>query len=628
MLKSFYILFLLMLFPVVLSGNDAVEKKVKASVKTWRITDTFATVDSIPVDTLHLNFQNDNHIDRYSISNAFRGNLGSPIQPKVYFDRPEQDEFIFADAYYPYIRRVESATFFNTTTPFSSLYYLTGGTNYYEDEQIRFLFSANANKKLNIGTTLDYIYARGEYANLAAKRFAGSLFGTYDGKKYKATAFFSTNNHSHYENGGIQDTSYINGSIQYPSYNIPVNINGYANFKHNQAFYNHQFNIGIERAVRINPDSVSMEYVPVTIFAHTIRFDDMQKRYYEQSVEKDFYANTFLPHTETNDTASLLKLSNRFSVSMAEEFNKWLKFGLTAYLENDYLRYGYLIDSVLTSRTQSNTRVGGILSKNQGGLLRYNIRGELTFLGPKAGDMVLDGNLSSYFNLFKQKINLIAQGYVKRQNHSDFLNFYHSNHFRWQQNFAAMYKTRLGGTFAIPTLGFAFNLSVDNLTDMVYFNKEALPQQYNGNIQVVAANLKQDFRVGSFTLENNVVYQLSSNQAVLPLPEIALYHNLYYHGLWFKVLSMQIGADVRYHTAYYAPSYMPATGQFFVQDRMKIGNYPVMNVYINAHLKRTRFFVQYYHLNQLFMKGDYYSMPDYPINPATLKIGLTWNFYD
>lgn len=629
MLKNFHILFLLMLFPVVLSGNDAaVGKKVKASVKTWRITDAFATVDSIPVDTLHLNFQNDNHIDNYSISNAFRGNLGSPLQPKIYFDRPEQDEFIFADAYYPYIRRIESATFYNTTTPFSSLYYLTGGTNYYEDEQIRFLFSANANKKLNIGTTLDYIYARGEYANLAAKRFSGSLFGTYDGKKYKATAFFSTNNHSHYENGGIQDTSYINGSIQYPSYNIPVNINGYANFKHNQAFYNHQYNIGIERPIRINPDSVSMEYVPVTIFAHTVRLDDMRKRYYEQSVEKDFYANTYLPHTETNDTASLLKLSNRVSVSMAEEFNKWLKFGLTAYLENDYLRYGYLIDSVLTHRNHSNTRVGGVLSKNRGDLLRYNISGELTFLGPKAGDMMLDGNLSSYFNLFKQKINLIAHGYVKRQNPSEFLNFYHSNHFRWQRNFAAMYKTRLGGTFAIPTLGFDFNLSVDNLTDLIYFDKDALPQQYNGNIQVVAANLKQDFRVGSFALENNVVYQLSSNQAVLPLPEIALYHNLYYHGLWFKVLSMQIGADVRYHTAYYAPSYMPATGQFFVQDKMKTGNYPVMNVYINAHLKRTRFFIQYYHINQLFMKGDYYSMPYYPINPATLKMGLTWNFYD
>ena len=145
---------------------------------------------------------------------------------------------------------------------------------------------------------------------------------------------------------------------------------------------------------------------------------------------------------------------------------------------------------------------------------------------------------------------------------------------------------------------------------------------------MLAGNLKQDFHFGKFTLENNAVYQLSSNQSVLPLPELTLYHNLYYHDLWFKVLSMQIGADVRFHTAYFAPAYMPATGQFHVQDEMKIGNYPVMHVYINAHLKRTRFFAQYYHINQLFMKGNYYSMPYYPINPATFRMGLTWNFYD
>jgi hypothetical protein len=628
MLKKFQILLLLVAFPVILSGVTPALTKVTKSINTWRITDKFATVDSIPLDTAHLNFQHHNHIERFSIANAYRGNLGSPIESKVYFDRPNRHEFIFADAYYPYIHQIESATFYNTTTPFSSLYYLSGGTNYYEDEQIRFLFTANANKKLNFGTTLDYIYARGEYSNLATKRFAGSLFGTYDSDKYKATAFLSANNHSNYENGGIQDTMYINGPVSYPAFNIPVNINGYANFKHNQAFYNHQYNIGIERPVRINEDSVKMEYVPVTIFAHTIQLDDMRKRYYESSVEKDFYDNTYLPHAFTNDSASLLTLSNRFSVSMAEEFNKWLKFGLTAYIEYDYLRYGYLVDSVFTNRNASNTRVGGVLSKNQGELLRYNIKGELTFLGQNAGDMLLEGNLSSYFNLFKQKINLQAHGFVKRNDPSNFLTFYHSNHFRWNQNFSALYKSFLGGTFAIPTLDFNFNLSVENVTNHLYFNKQALPQQYDGNIQVLAANLKQDFHLGSFTLENNVIYQLSSNQSVLPLPEITLFHNLYYHGLWFKVLSMQIGADMRYHTAYYAPSYMPATGQFFVQDEMKIGDYPVMSVYINAHLKRTRFFAQYYHVNQLFMKGDYYAMPMYPINPATFRIGLTWNFYD
>jgi hypothetical protein len=89
-----------------------------------------------------------------------------------------------------------------------------------------------------------------------------------------------------------------------------------------------------------------------------------------------------------------------------------------------------------------------------------------------------------------------------------------------------------------------------------------------------------------------------------------------------------LGVNVRYHTAYYAPKYMPAIGQFYTQSDTKIGNYPVMNAYVNFHLKRTRFFVEYYHLNQMFMDGAYYSMPNYPINPAIMKFGISWNFYD
>lgn len=611
-----------------LSAQEATPVKIAHGITSWRVLDRFASVDSIPMDTLHLNFQNDNHIDRFSIANSFRGNLGSPLQSKLFFDRPQKHDFIFADAYQPYMKLIESATFYNTKTPFTSLYHLSGGSNYYKDEQIRFLFTSNSGKKLNFGTTLDYIYARGEYANLAAKRFAGSVFLTYDGKNYKATAHASTNNHSNYESGGIQDTTYINGPISYPSQNIPVNIRGYSNFKYNQLFFNQQYNIGIDRPIRVNEDSVRMEYVPVTILGHTLQVDDLRKRYFEPSAEKSFYENTYLPEDITNDTAAMVRVTNRFSFSIAEEFNKWLQFGLTAYVENDIDRFIYLYDNVLFNDTQSNTRVGGMLSKQRGRLLRYHVQGDITLLGPKLGDFNLDGEMTGAFQLGRQQIELKANGYVKSEAPSFFLNYYESNHFRWNRQFGNVYRTNLGGKFSIPTLLFQFNLSVENLTNLVYFDTKALPQQYDGNIQVLAANLRQDLRLGKIHLENNVVYQLSSHQDIVPLPDVTLYHNLYYLDKWFDVLSMQIGIDMRYHTAYYAPSYMPATGQFHVQHDQLIGNYPVMNVYLNAHLKRTRFFVQYYHINQLFMRGNYYSMPYYPINPATLKIGLTWNFYD
>ena len=61
---------------------------------------------------------------------------------------------------------------------------------------------------------------------------------------------------------------------------------------------------------------------------------------------------------------------------------------------------------------------------------------------------------------------------------------------------------------------------------------------------------------------------------------------------------------------------------------VEIGGYPIVNVYANLHLKRTRFYVMMYHVNQGMSSPNYFLSPHYPINPRVLKFGLSWNFYD
>ena len=596
-------------------------------VKTWHISDRLAVVDSIPVDTMHLNYQISNPIDRFSIANSFNGNLGSPIQSKLYFDRPENTDFIFSNAYFPYMMNAKSATFYNTKTPFSYLDYNTGGTTFRDEDHIKFLFTANANKKLNFGTTLDYIYAGGEYNNQASQRFSGSLFGSYLGKHYTATGLLATNNLSNFENGGTVDSTVINPEGKFTK-DIATRLTGYSNFKQTQIYYNQQFSVGFERPIRINEDSVRMEYVPVTRFAHTFKYDDVRKRYFEPNTDTTFYKHTYYPHKQTNDSSALQTLTNTFSISLVEEFNKWMPFGLTAFVENEFQHYTFNNDTLINHMDQSTTKIGGVLSKQRGQVFKYNILGELSLVGYKAGNFRLEGNVGGFFKLWNDSISLVANGFVRNDNPSYFLQHYESQHFIWDNKFANIYRTHAGGTFSIPTRLFSLNISVENITKYIYFNSNALPAQFSGNIQVLSGNLKQDFHAGKFGLENNVVYQVSSQQGILPVPALALYHNLYYDDLWFKVLSMQIGVNVRYHSAYYAPAYMPATGQFYSQSKILIGNYPVVNAYLNFHLKRTRFFVEYYHINQMFMKNGYFSMPNYPIDPAIMKMGVSWNFYD
>ena len=173
---------------------------------------------------------------------------------------------------------------------------------------------------------------------------------------------------------------------------------------------------------------------------------------------------------------------------------------------------------------------------------------------------------------------------------------------------------------------------VENIKNYTYFNQNAMPAQESGNIQVLSATLKQDFRLGILHLDNEVTWQKSSNETVLPLPQLSLYHNLYLLAkIAKKVLTVQHGADVRYFTKYNAPAYMPAIQIFLLQptdDQVQIGGYPIVNVYANLHLKRTRFYVMMYHVNQGMSCPNYFLSPHYPINPRVLKFGLSWNFYD
>lgn len=606
-------------------------RKKTIQVKTWHISDPLAVADTIPVDTLHLNYFRDNLRDRFSIANSYNGNIISPIQSKLYFDRPNTPDFLFSEAYFPYVETIEDVTFYNTKTPFSNITYLTGGSNFRKQEQIKFLFTANANKHVNFGTTIDYVHAWGEYQNQEAKRFKGSLFGSFDGRRYKASGAAIINNLSNYENGGIEDISYITNPIEgYATKDFPVNLDGYSNYRNSTIFYNHQYAVGFEREIKVSEDSTYLEYIPITRFIHTLKLNQEKKRYYESSVDTIFYSNTYMPELGyTNDTSAVQTVSNTFAIHMEEEFNKWMKFGLTGYIQNEIQRFTYNVDSLVNHSTFSNTKVGGVLSKQQGGVFRYKAQAELGLQGYKAGNFLLQGNAGGYFKLWKDSVSLVANGFIRNDEPSYFLQKYNSNHFRWTNDFSPINRTKIGGTFAIPTRSFSLNVSIENILNYVYFNSSALPEQYSGGVQIISANLKQNFKFGRFGLENNVVYQVSSNQDVIPLPMLALYHNLYYHDIWFKVLGIQAGVDMRYHSSYFAPILMPATGQFYVQNHTKVGNFPVMSAYLNFHLKQTRFFFEYFHLNQQFTKGvAYLSMPGYPIDPAIVKMGVSVNFYN
>ena len=114
---------------------------------------------------------------------------------------------------------------------------------------------------------------------------------------------------------------------------------------------------------------------------------------------------------------------------------------------------------------------------------------------------------------------------------------------------------------------------------------------------------------------------------MLPLPQLAIYSNLFLRFKVAKVLDVQMGVDLDYYSRYYAPSYQPSTMTFYNQREIKCGNYPYMNAYVNMQLSRARFFVLFSHVNQGTFGGeDYFSIPHYPLNPRRFLMGVSVNF--
>ena len=375
------------------------------------------------------------------------------------------------------------------------------------------------------------------------------------------------------------------------------------------------------------------EFVPVTSFIHTFKIERARHKYQSVSTpDENAYYNK---QGVSRDSTTAFSVKNIFGIALLEGFNRYAKAGLTGYISHKFSRYDLMnADSMTVDRfTEQEIYVGGELAKRQGKTLHYSIDGEVGIMDKAMGQFRVNGNMDLNFRLWKDTVNLIVRGFVKNTLPSFYMRHYHSNLHVWDNdNMEKEFRTRVEGELNIDRWGTNLRAGVENVKNYTYLNQKAVPEQNSGNIQILSATLKQNFRAGIFHLDNEVTWQKSSNETVLPLPQFSVYSNLYLlTKLAKKVLTVQLGADVRYFTKYNAPAYTPSIQQFHLQpenDQVEIGGYPIVNVYANLHLKRTRLFAMYSHVNQGMGTRNSFLVPHYPINPSLLRIGVSWNFYD
>ena len=418
--------------------------------------------------------------------------------------------------------------------------------------------------------------------------------------------------------------------------------------------YDQQIALNAQTTVEPEPtDTVwtKNEYVPVTSFIHTAKFDYSRRIYQAYYSPKDYYANNYATlarfgNDSIYDYTRHHVLQNTFAIALLEGFNKYAAAGLKAFARHELKQYT-LPDSASAKRgyNEQSLFVGGQISKTLGNTLHYNATGEFAVAGDRFGDIFIDGTADLNFPLLGDTVQLAADGFFHHYAPTFYYTKYHSRHFWWDNNdMKNVTHTRLQGRLSWERTKTQLRVAVDNISNYVYFGTNytvgndyyrlqntAMARQCKDNISVLTLGIFQQFQFNLLHFDTQLTYQKASHEDIIPVPDLNIYGNLYLRFKIAKVLKCDLGADVRWFTKYYAPEYVPGIAQFAVQENpessVEIGNYPIINAYANFHLKQARFFVMLSHVNA-GDGGNYFFTPHYPLNTRVFRFGISWNFFN
>jgi hypothetical protein len=640
MIRSVSIL-LFLVFSAALSGQkqDTLKPRI---LKQWNLSHDYSEEVIIPFDTVFSLFHRFRLADRYSPLNVTLGNYGLAFYQLNFFDRiSDPDRFLYS-TYAPVMHLPENALFMNTQIPFTEFTWSYAIPRETSEQTFRFRHSQNVNRFLNFGLIYDIIYDLGQYNYQRAEDKTFTFFSSYTGEKYKLYFSGGINNIKNFENGGVVDKEFLD---QENTRDVPVKLGGlnsaYSMLKNRNILLVQRYTFGGKPVESKDSTAVKKQglFGLSGTFSHILILDANKRAYSDSYPESGFYDTSYISKAVTFDSLYMRSIKNTIRFDFTTDVDRKFNLGGGVGIRNELFKYSQIVpthDTLLADTAtwkKNNNILLGRLYNNIGEKFRWMASGELYFTGYRAGDFNVKGEISKSFDFKKGRASWLITGGVANTQPSFWYEQWGGNNIEWQNNMGKEFRIDVGTSFLYPSRNaeLSFNYAIiDNYTD---FGKLALPEQSSGGLSVAAITLRKKMRAWKLHLDTDVLLQQSSNSDVLDLP-LASFRAAGYFEHLFKFnstggrLYLQLGVDVTYNTMYHPYNYMPATGRFFRQDDVELGNYPFINPFLNFKLRRTRVFLMFDHVNSGYMGYDYDMVPSYPMNIRMFRYGLAWTFYD
>lgn len=380
------------------------------------------------------NFQKGNYF-------ASLGNIGLPVKSLQFKPDIHEGFDYFNTPLELYTYQNKDVKYYRVWMPFTELYYVMGPQ---KENNLKVIHTQNIMPGLNFGLNFRFINSPGIYEHQASdnKNLYVSTRYTTKNSRYGLVANYIHDKLIVEENGGIQNDSVFEYSLEVNRALIPVNLQNATNtYKKGSIFINQYFNLGNAPSISTDTLGIETEKGKFQIGRLTHSFFAERKKYFyaeSDSVNISYYSgfDELISDSITFDSTSVFTIENELL---------WSNISYDEQPENKsvYVYFGLKHQYIEISDTLQKETINQLIPKAGFSVFllnsfRLNMDGFYILGDKNKSDYSLKANINQYLGNIDKNYGLLKiNARISKQSPKWFYNKYHGNYLRWENNFDA-----------------------------------------------------------------------------------------------------------------------------------------------------------------------------------------------
>ena len=481
------------------------------------------------------------------------------------------------------------------------------------------LFTTNVNRKLNFSLGFKALRSLGKYQNSLSGSKNFTFTYNYNSKKFSSKSFYLSQKLEKHESGGLSLISINDFESKDPVFNerskLNVKFEDAVNVYFQRDFYSHN-----KFKISDNKKNLSLN--------HTLHYVTVNNSY-NQSLINNYYGGLIGGITTVDDKFKFRSINNKIGFDISNIIFDFAEIGFINF------NYEYFNLNSGNEKIKENSNLFSIkLSKNFEILdLDFDLQKKIS--GDRIGDRLnIVLKPAKKFNL---DLNLKLSS-VKSHPGLIYDNYYSGfSGVNWTNRNDLVNTSSIFINYINKKFG-QFSLSGSLINNYVYVSTENsdiesyIPQINQAEFDIKLFKLKyvKNFIFGKFSMNNSFLIQdVDQNDNILNIPDFVYRNSFFISEKIFKnVLEIQSGFNFKIFSKFFINEYNPVISTFHIQDKRKIGGFPIVDFFLNAKIRQTRLFFIFEHINSSFSENNFFTTPSMPYRDSNFRFGLNWSLFN